>query len=75
MNIESKRTIDKQSPVLYENKDECCGCGACYAICPKKAISMKLDTEGFLYPCIDLNVCVRCYKCINTCAFKKKDEV
>lgn len=35
MNIESKRTIDKQPPVLYENKDECCGCGACYAICPK----------------------------------------
>jgi len=25
-------------PVLYKRKEECCGCTACYAICPKEAI-------------------------------------
>ena len=25
-------------PVLYERKEECCGCTACYAICPNDAI-------------------------------------
>ena len=32
---------NKPIPVLYENKADCCGCSACYAICPKSAIEMK----------------------------------
>lgn len=40
-------------PVLYKRKEECCGCTACYAICPKKAIFMVEDEEGFEYPQID----------------------
>ena len=28
----------KAIPVLYERKEDCCGCTACYAICPKSAI-------------------------------------
>lgn len=30
----------KPIPVLYERKQDCCGCTACYAICPKSAIKM-----------------------------------
>ena len=30
-------------------KSECCGCGACYNICPKKAIEMIEDEEGFKF--------------------------
>lgn len=41
---------DKPIPILYERKELCCGCTACYAICPKQAISMQPDEEGFLYP-------------------------
>lgn len=26
---------------LFKNEKECCGCGACYNICPKQAITMK----------------------------------
>lgn len=37
----------KEVPVLYKRKEECCGCTACYAICPKEAISMVEDEEGF----------------------------
>lgn len=29
------------------DKKNCCGCTACYTICPKSAIQMKKDEEGF----------------------------
>jgi ferredoxin len=32
------------------NKEDCCGCGACKAVCPLGIIKMKQDEEGFLYP-------------------------
>jgi len=57
-------------PVLYTNKKECCGCTACYAICPQKAISMVLDEEGFEYPLINELACVGCGRCINACPIK-----
>ncbi len=57
-------------PELYNNKEECCGCSACYAICPHDAIEMREDLEGFLYPVIDTAICVRCYKCVAVCSFK-----
>lgn len=57
-------------PILYKKKSECCGCTACYAICPKGAISMLPDEEGFLYPTIDKEKCVKCYACVKVCAFK-----
>lgn len=60
--------MEKQIPVLYKKKEECCGCTACYAICPKDAISMVEDKEGFEYPQIDENKCIRCYKCIKVCS-------
>ena len=46
--------------VLFENKSDCCACGACLNVCSKSAISMKPDAEGFLYPEIDPNKCVEC---------------
>lgn len=61
-------------PVLFENKENCCGCTACYAICPKGAISMKSDEEGFQYPALDESKCVSCYMCIKVCAFKEKQK-
>ena len=61
----------KPLPKLFENEYECCGCTACYAICPVNAIKMNSDEKGFLYPFIDENKCIRCYKCIDVCSFKK----
>ncbi len=57
-------------PVLFETKADCCGCTACYAICPKGAISMIEDEEGFEYPQIDHSKCISCYKCLRVCPFK-----
>ena len=33
----------REDPVLYQKKEECCGCAACYSVCPKNAITMKAD--------------------------------
>lgn len=62
----------KKIPILYKRKAECCGCTACYAICPKKAITMEEDSEGFEYPLVNDEVCIRCYKCLTVCPIKHK---
>ena len=45
----------------------CTGCTACMNICPKNAISMQPDQEGFLYPKVDEKACVHCGKCTAVC--------
>lgn len=74
-NIENHGQIEKKLPILFEKKENCCGCSACYAICPVHAISMDYDQEGFMYPLINSSVCIRCYKCISVCAFKKDQDL
>ena len=41
----------------------CCGCTACMSVCPKAAIEMKEDFEGFLYPELDESKCINCGLC------------
>lgn len=47
--------------------DLCTGCSACYNVCPKKAITMKENEEGFLYPSIDEEKCILCGLCEKSC--------
>lgn len=61
----------KKIPILYKQKCDCCGCTACYAICPKEAISMVFDETGFDYPQIDENKCVCCNLCYKVCPIKQ----
>lgn len=49
------------------DKIKCCGCGACSQICPGKAITMVPDSEGFPYPSVDADKCVRCSLCERAC--------
>lgn len=58
--------------ILYSEKKDCCGCGACSNICPKKAITMIPDECGFLYPQIDNELCVDCGMCKKICVFQNK---
>ncbi|MBQ6935036.1 MAG: 4Fe-4S dicluster domain-containing protein [Clostridia bacterium] len=62
--------MEKILPVLYKAKNECCGCTACFAVCPKSAITMIEDEEGFEYPIINAAKCVKCYMCVNVCPIK-----
>lgn len=52
------------------NKVDCNGCGVCALKCPKKAITMETDTEGFLYPVIDKKKCINCGLCQKVCPNK-----
>lgn len=61
--------------VLFDEKENCCGCGACMNVCPKKAISMQEDEYGFLYPQIDADLCVKCGACQRVCNFQYKEEI
>ena len=49
---------------LHKN---CTGCTACAMACPKQAIAMVADEEGFLYPQIDEARCVHCGLCRQIC--------
>lgn len=53
--------------INFDFDEFCSGCGACYSICPKKAISMKPNKEGFLIPYVDNNKCVNCDLCKRVC--------
>lgn len=57
----------------YE-KNNCCGCSACMYSCPTNAITMKKDREGFLYPDVNANICIRCGKCVQVCGFHELSE-
>lgn len=48
-------------------KHECYGCTACDNICPKDAIKMEYDIEGFKYPVIDKYNCIECGLCQKIC--------
>ena len=58
------------------NKAKCCGCSACFNICPENAITMEYDSEGFLYPKIDNAKCTKCGLCLKVCPIinNKKDN-
>lgn len=52
----------------------CCGCAACYNICPVQAISMQCDETGFLFPHIDIEKCIDCGLCERVCPHITKQD-
>lgn len=46
----------------------CSGCGMCSAICPRNAITMSFNQEGFYSPQIDAALCIDCGICRKTCS-------
>ena len=59
---------------LKQNNLKCCGCSACYAVCPKNAITMQADSEGFKYPVINKDKCIDCRLCCKVCPLDIKLE-
>ncbi len=60
--------------LISNNKSLCTGCRACELRCPKNAIEMQYDEEGFLYPVLNENICIRCGICVKTCPINHKLE-
>lgn len=54
--------------IQISDKTKCCGCTACANGCPKNCISMQYDEEGFLYPIVDITLCVNCGLCEKVCS-------
>lgn len=55
--------------MIGNSKNNCCGCGACEQICPKHCITMRADNEGFIYPVVNVDICIDCHLCENVCPF------
>lgn len=72
--MNSCEKINDISINLCLDKDSCCGCSACYAACPVSAITMTADEEGFLYPVINDEKCIKCKKCLSVCMFKQDQK-
>lgn len=57
----------KIEEMIAANRADCSGCEACANICPKNAIKMTRDAEGFAYPKINPDLCIKCGRCDATC--------
>ena len=62
---------------IYDKGDYCCGCGMCSTVCPTKAIVM-IEKDGFYFPQIDEDKCVRCgickLSCVKYCQIKTEGK-
>lgn len=58
---------DSDKTVGCIHPDYCCGCGACYSVCPVNAIAMDYNEEGFLAPVVDYDKCTGCGLCKRIC--------
>ena len=54
------------------NKTNCCGCGACISACPRQALTLCEDENGFVYPELDASLCIHCDRCSKVCAYQKR---
>lgn len=50
----------------------CCGCKACEQICPKNAIELTPNDEGFFYPELNKEKCIHCRLCEEICPMMNK---
>ena len=60
--------------IQIREKQNCAGCTACMACCPKNAISMVADERGLVYPVVDTQSCVECGLCDKVCPFDKSSK-
>ena len=63
MNIDDKSAIR-----------DCTSCQMCAAVCPKYAISISLNADGFYRPTINKSLCVDCGICTKVC-YKFESEI
>lgn len=61
--------------ITIKDKHNCSGCTACFNVCTHHAITMQPDTLGFMYPKVNLDICVDCGLCERVCAFNPNYDI
>lgn len=59
--------IDMEPLKILNENHACTGCGACVSACPKHALTLEYNEEGFYYPMCDKEKCVLCRICEKVC--------
>lgn len=67
--------MEKEHINLVSDPGKCSGCGACMAVCPQKAITMREAADSCVYPVIDHDTCIRCGKCLQICDFHRTETL
>jgi ferredoxin len=57
------------------DKYECHGCAACEKVCSKNAITMNQDKEGFYFPHVNQEKCIKCGMCVNACSYNNRKSL
>ena len=70
----TEAALPREDGPLLADRTHCTGCSACAAACPKDAIALVRDREGFAFPQVDLEKCVRCGICTRTCPMLQERE-
>ena len=52
---------------IIDLTETCTGCFACANSCPKDAVSLPENYEGFYFPVIDNDKCIDCGLCDKVC--------
>lgn len=60
--------------IEINDKEKCCGCGACVQVCSKQCITMQSDEEGFCYPAVNRDKCVDCGICNIVCPMLNQSQ-
>lgn len=61
--------------IKITEKYNCTGCHACSNICPKQCITMESDSEGFLYPKVNIQNCINCGLCEKVCPVLHNEKI
>lgn len=61
--------------INFDFNKNCYGCSACQNICGTNAITMVINSEGFLIPTVELSKCVDCKMCEKVCPFLNEKNI